>query len=183
MAVAIMAVLTGTSLPVEPCNSLTELATRLDFATISHGAARFDPAELETLNARILHQSNFSSLKERLEEFGVTNEKIWLALRDNISRLPQIADWLALITGPITPVVADEDREFIAKAKQLLPDEPWDETTWKNWTSALKKETGRKGKSLFLPLRLALTGRGDGPELKTLLLLMGRKGCLDRLSL
>jgi len=182
MAVALMAVLTGTSLPVEPYPSLDDLAPKLDFAAISHGAARYDPAELETLNARILHQSDFSTLKERLEAFGVNNEKIWLALRDNITRLPQIVEWLPLITGPVTPVIAEEDREFIATAKELLPAEPWDQSTWKNWTSALKKETGRKGRSLFLPLRLALTGRSDGPELKSLMSLMGRKGCLDRLS-
>ncbi len=182
MAVALMAVLTGTSLPVEPYPSLDDLAQKLDFGAISHGSARYDPAELEALNARILHQSDFSALKDRLATFGVGNEKIWLALRDNMSRLPQIAQWLPLITGPITPSIADEDRQFIAQAKELLPDEPWDESIWKNWTSALKKETGRKGKSLFMPLRLALTGRSEGPELKSLLPLMGRKGCLDRLS-
>ncbi len=183
MAVAIMAVLTGTSLPLEPYSSLDELAPKLDFGAISHGAARYDPAELETLNARILHQSDFSQLKDRLAPLGVTSEPVWLALRKNITRLPQIADWLPLINGPVTPIVAKEDREFIARAKELLPAEPWDDTTWKNWTGALKKETQRKGKSLFLPLRLALTGRPDGPELKSLLPLMGRKGCLDRLSL
>ncbi|VAW18532.1 Glutamyl-tRNA(Gln) synthetase [hydrothermal vent metagenome] len=182
MAVAIMAVLTGTSLPLAPCDSLDELAEKLDFGAISHGAARFDPAELEALNARILHQSDFSSLKERLQEFGVTEEKIWLALRNNISRLPQIADWLPLINGPVTPSIDENDRQFIEQAKQLLPPEPWDENVWKDWTSAIKKETGRKGKPLFMPLRQALTGRSDGPELKTLLPLMGRKECLDRLS-
>jgi len=182
MAVAVMAVLTGTSLPVEPYPSLDDLAQKLDFGAISHGAARFDAVELETLNARILHQSDFAALKERLGELGVTSEKIWLALRDNITRLPQIVEWLPLITGPITLSIADEDREFIATAKEMLPVEPWDESTWKNWTSALKKETGRKGKPLFMPLRLALTGRSDGPELKFLLPLMGRKECLDRLS-
>jgi glutamyl-tRNA synthetase len=63
----------------------------------------------------------------------------------------------------------------------MLPPEPWDETTWSTWTNALKGATGRKGKALFLPLRMALTGRHDGPELKSLLVLLGRKACLDRL--
>ena len=63
----------------------------------------------------------------------------------------------------------------------MLPEEPWDETTWAQWTNALKAATGRKGKALFLPLRMALTGRHDGPELKSLLVLLGRKACLDRL--
>ncbi|MEQ1771387.1 MAG: glutamate--tRNA ligase, partial [Devosia sp.] len=68
------------------------------------------------------------------------------------------------------------------KAGELLPAEPWDETTWSKWTDALKAETGRKGRSLFHPLRLALTGREDGPDLKSLLPLLGRRVCRDRLS-
>jgi glutamyl-tRNA synthetase len=81
----------------------------------------------------------------------------------------------------MTPVIADEDREFLATARELLPAEPFDETTWSAWTSALKARTGRKGRELFHPLRLALTGREQGPELKSLLPLLGRKACLDRL--
>ena len=182
MAVALMAVLTGTSLPVEPYEDLQSLAQKLDFSMISHGAARFDPAELEALNARILHQSDYEKLKPALDDLGVANEAEWLALRDNISRLPQIVNWLPLIKGPVTPVIADEDRAFITQAAALLPAEPWDGETWKRWTGALKEKSGRKGKQLFMPLRLALTGRSDGPELKSLLPLVGRKGCLDRLS-
>src|SRR6218665_2061194 len=80
-----------------------------------------------------------------------------------------------------TPETADAD--FLAKASELLPPEPWDEATWAQWTGALKEQSGRKGRSLFHPLRLALTGREDGPELKSLLPLLGRKVCRDRLSL
>ncbi|HHG90518.1 MAG TPA: glutamate--tRNA ligase [Devosia sp.] len=182
MAVAAMAVLTGTSLPVEVFADLDELAQKLDFSMISHGAARYDEAELETLNARILHQADFGVFAERLASLGVVSEDVWLALRNNITRLPQIAEWLDLIEGKITPRIADEDRAFIAEAAKLLPEEPWDQNTWKVWTDALKQVSGRKGKALFLPLRLALTGRPDGPELKNLLPLLGRKVCLDRLS-
>ena len=182
MAVAIMAVLTGTSLPVQPYDSLEELAEKLDFSMISHGAARYDPAELEALNARILHQTDFSTISARLAPLGVHSEAVWLALRDNITRLPGIVDWLPLIKGPIDPVIAPEDREFISLAASLLPPEPFDGQTWKTWTTQIKAESGRKGKSLFMPLRLALTGRQDGPELRSLLPLIGRKACLDRLS-
>ncbi len=182
LAVALMAVLTGTSLPVEPWNSLEDLAEKLDFSMISHGAARYDPAELETLNARILHRSDFENMRERLAGLGVNSEQVWLALRDNITRLPQISEWLRLITGPVVPEIAPDDAGFIRQAAALLPDEPWDEGTWKAWTGVLKEATGRKGKQLFLPLRLALTGRPDGPELKSLLPLIGRKECLARLS-
>ena len=181
MAVAIMASLTGTSLPIETYETLDEIANRLDFSMISHGAARFDPAELDNLNARLLHTLPYEGAVARLSAMGLEGEAMWLLLRDNLRKFDDIAEWAKLVTGPVDPVIAGEDRDFLALAKALLPPEPWDDTTWGEWTDALKKATGRKGKALFLPLRMALTGRQDGPELKSLLPLVGRKGCLDRL--
>ena len=148
---------------------------------ISHGSARFDPAELDTLNARILHAMPYEVAAPRLSSLGLEGEAMWMLLRENLVRFPDIVEWSKLLTGPVEAVVADEDREFLALAKALLPPEPWDDTTWSQWTNVLKSSTGRKGKNLFLPLRLALTGRPDGPELKSLLVLLGRKVCLDRL--
>ncbi|HEV7291980.1 MAG TPA: glutamate--tRNA ligase [Devosia sp.] len=181
LAIAIMATLTGTSLSVEPYASLDDIAARLDFSMISHGPARFDPAELDTLNARLLHAISFEQVQPRLAAVGLDSEALWLALRDNLIKFDDIAQWATLVSGPVEPVVAEEDREFLATARELLPPEPWTDQTWGEWTNALKAATGRKGKSLFLPLRLALTGRHDGPELKSLLPLVGRTACLDRL--
>jgi glutamyl-tRNA synthetase len=181
LAVAIMATLTGTSLSIAPYKSLDAIAEELDLSMISHGAARFDPAELDSLNARLLHAMSYEEALPRLSAMGLEGEAIWTLLRENLVRFNDIAEWSKLVTGPVEPVIADEDREFLALAKALLPPEPWDETTWGTWTNALKGATGRKGKALFLPLRMALTGRHDGPELKSLLVLLGRKACLDRL--
>ncbi|KKB81244.1 glutamyl-tRNA ligase [Devosia soli] len=181
LAVAVMATLTGTSLPIEPYKNLDAIAEKLDFSMISHGAARFDPVELDSLNARLLHAMPYEEAFPRLSSMGLEGEAIWNLLRENLVRFQDIAEWSKLVTGPIEPVIAEEDREFLALAKAMLPAEPWDETTWSTWTNALKGATGRKGKALFLPLRMALTGRHDGPELKSLLVLLGRKACLDRL--
>ncbi|MFC3704650.1 glutamate--tRNA ligase [Devosia honganensis] len=181
LAVAIVATLTGTSLPVEPYESLDAIAAKLDFSMISHGPARFDPGELDGLNARMLHAMPYEQAAPRLSALGLEGEAMWLLLRENLARFPDIAEWSKLLTGPVEPVVADEDREFLALARALLPPEPWDENTWSHWTETLKTATGRKGRALFLPLRLALTGRPDGPELRSLLVLLGRKACLDRL--
>ena len=181
LAIAIVATLTGTSLAVEPYENLDALAARLDFSMISHGAARFDPAELDTLNARLLHAMSYAEAAPRLSTMGLEGEAMWLLLRDNLARFGDIAEWAKLVTGPVEPVIAAEDREFLALARALLPPEPWDDATWAQWTDALKQATGRKGRALFAPLRLALTGRPDGPELKSLLVLLGRKACLDRL--
>lgn len=181
LAVAIVATLTGTSLAIEPYEGLDAIAARLDFSMISHGSARFDPIELDGLNARLLHAMPYAMAAPRLSAMGLEGEAMWTLLRDNLVRFGDIAEWSRLLTGPMEPVIANEDREFLALAKALLPPEPWDETTWGQWTERLKATTGRKGKALFLPLRLALTGRHDGPELKSLLVLLGRKVCLDRL--
>ena len=181
MAIAIMASITGTSLPIETYETLDEIANRLDFSMVSHGAARFDPAELDTLNARLLHAMPYEAVQGRLSSLGLEGEALWLLLRDNLTKFNDIVELSKLVTGPIEPIIADEDRDFLALAKAMLPEEPWEETTWSHWTGALKTATGRKGKALFLPLRMALTGRHDGPELKSLLPLVGRKACLDRL--
>jgi glutamyl-tRNA synthetase len=181
LAIAIMASITGTSLPIEPYGSLDEIAEKLDFSMISHGPARFDPAELDGLNARLLHAMPYAEALPRLTSLGLEGEAMWLLLRDNLGKFGDIAELSKLVTGPVEPVIADEDRDFLALAKAVLPAEPWDDQTWGEWTNALKAGTGRKGKALFLPLRMALTGRHDGPELKSLLPLVGRKACLDRL--
>lgn len=181
LAIAIMASITGTSLPIEAYGSLEDIAAKLDFAMISHGAARFDPVELDNLNARILHAMSFAEAAPRLAAYGVDNEAVWNLLRENLRKFADIAEWSKLVTGPVEPVIAEEDREFLVAARELLPAEPWSLETWGQWTDALKSASGRKGKGLFLPLRMALTGRNDGPELKSLLPLVGRKACLDRL--
>ncbi|SFZ81833.1 glutamyl-tRNA synthetase [Devosia enhydra] len=182
LAVALVAVLTGTSLPVAPQPSLAALAEIFDLAMVSHGPARFDPAELDSLNARLLHETGFDALRDRLAAHGVANEPMWLALRGNVARLGDVAELARLVTGPVTPVIADEDRAFMAAAREALPEEPWDDGVWDRWIAAVKSATGRKGRGLFMPLRLALTGRDDGPELRSLLPLLGRRACLDRLS-
>ncbi|WP_417580570.1 glutamate--tRNA ligase [Pelagibacterium sp.] len=182
LAVAIMAAITGTSLPVEPYGSLDAIAEKLEFSMISHGSARFDPAELETLNARIVHAMDFATVRERLGSLGGLTEAAWLALRDNISRLSQLVPLYEDVVLNARAVVADEDKDFIAIARETLPPEPWDETTWGHWTSVLKEKSDRKGKRLFLPLRLALTGKSEGPELKALLPVLGRTVSLARLS-
>jgi len=182
MAVAIMASMTGTSLPLEPHVSLEDIAQKLTFSVISHGPARFAPSEMDALNARIVHTLSYEDVRTRLASLNLDRAELWDALRENLAKFHDIVAWSTLVLGPVTPQITDENREFIKQAAEALPAEPWDESTWGVWTKAVKQVSGRKGKELFHPLRMALTGRGDGPELKTLLPLLGRKVCQDRLS-
>ena len=182
LAVAIMAVLTGTSLPIEPYPSLDAIAEKLELSMISHGPARFDPSELDSLNARILHNMPFEAARPRLAALGLDDEQLWLGLRGNLKLFGEISELSRLVRGPVLPQVAAEDREYIQLAHELLPPEPWDERTFASWTTELKQRSGRKGRALFEPLRLALTGRHDGPDLKSLLPLIRRQEAENRLA-
>ena len=102
-------------------------------------------------------------------------------IRQNLRKFSDIEPWAKVLAGELHSHPT-EVKAFLADALELLPPEPWDETTWSQWTTALKQKSGRKGRDLFHPLRLALTGREDGPDFKSLLPLLGRKVCRDRLS-
>ena len=166
----------GTSDPVEPRLSLGELAQEFDFAKIGRAPAHFVPEELTALNAKLLHITPYSAVAARVPE----GEAFWDAIRPNLTRLGEAGEMARLISGPVRPQI--EDAGLAAKAASLLPPEPWDEGTWGVWTKAVASETGAKGRGLFHPLRLALTGLEHGPELKKLLPLIGRDRVLARLK-
>jgi len=183
LAVAAAAVLTGSSVALHPVGSLEELVACLDLGELSRTVARFDPADLAALSARTLHGLSFEAVRERLEVHDIIGYKaqpFWLATRGNLTAFLDVVDWWRVVEGEISPVV--EDAEFLAAARENLPGEPWDENAWTVWTGTLKKVTGCKGKALFHPLRLALTGRENGPELAALLPLIGKAKAAARLS-
>ncbi|KZL17793.1 Glutamate--tRNA ligase 1 [Pseudovibrio axinellae] len=183
MAVCSLAVLTGTSHAVEPAKTMEGLADMLDFTGISKSAAKFDPDDVGHLTAKLVHGMSFAEVAERLKSDGVAgDEKFWNVVKENCSTVNDAKKWWELVVGSVTPEIADEDKEFVSQAKALLPQEPWDETTWGEWTKAVKGETGRKGKGLFMPLRKAITGLAHGPDLKNMLPFIGREKTLDRLS-
>jgi glutamyl-tRNA synthetase len=178
MAVASYLAKIGTSDPVEPRLSLGELAEEFDFAKIGRAPAHFVPEELMALNAKLLHILPYSAVAGRMA--AISGEAFWDAIKSNLTKLSDVQEMARLVTGPVTPVI--EDAGLAAKAAVLLPAEPWDEGTWGLWTKAVSAETGAKGRGLFHPLRLALTGLEHGPELKKLLPLIGRDRSLARLE-
>jgi glutamyl-tRNA synthetase len=180
-AVASLAVLVGSAESVRPIADLGELARLIDFDHISRAPAKFDEHELEQLNARLIHEMPYEAVRERLVALGAdAGEAFWAAVRGNLTKVADAAQWAQVVNGPVTPVI--EDRAFIDAAIQALPPAPWDATTWKAWTEAVKQATGLKGKALFLPLRLALTGLEHGPELAALLPLIGPERARARLA-
>lgn len=183
LAIASAAVLIGTSYAIEPTESLDALAAKIDFEKISHGPARFDPAELDGLTAKLLHHASFASVVERLKALGVGGgEKFWLAVRGNLTRLADAKLWWEVASSPLAPEITDADREFCKFAETLLPAEPWSDKVWDEWLAAIKPAANRKGRELFHPLRLALTARENGPELRALLPFIGRARASARLK-
>lgn len=171
----------GTSDPVEPMTDAASLLDGFDFSRFGRAPARFDEAELTALNQRIVHMLDYDAVKGRLPD--AMDEAAWTAIRPNLETVGQAADWWAVVTGPLAaPGLESEDRVFVAQAADVLAGLPWNDSVWKDLTTALKDQTGRKGKALFLPLRLALTGREHGPDMAALLPLIGRDAALARLA-
>lgn len=182
-AVATLAALIGTSSTIEPKKNLEELAAEFSPGKVSRSPARFDLAELDSLNARLLHETSFSAISGRLTDLGVGGgEPFWLAVRGNCGKLLDALDWWRTVTQQIEAPDLGSEKSFLDAAIALLPEEPWDEATFSVWTKALKAETGQRGRALFMPLRLALTGFDHGPELAKILPFIGRKDTLVRLA-
>lgn len=170
----------GTSQPVEAVHDPATLADGFDLATFGRAPARFSWDDVALVNARLLHDSDHAELADRLPD-AITPDR-WAALRGNIERIDEAADWVPVFDGEIpAPDLDDNDRAFLARAATFAGDVDWDEDSWSTLTTRLKEATGRKGRALFLPLRLALTGRTSGPEMASLLPLIDKPRALRRL--
>jgi glutamyl-tRNA synthetase len=171
----------GTSDPIEPRTSLDALASEFAFEKFGRALAHFDPAELTLLNGKLLHLLPYEAVAPRLAALGIGGgEAFWNAVRPNLETLGDAREWWTVVDGLIAPLL--ENTVVTDAAAALAPPEPWDETTWSTLTKAVSEATATKGRALFHPLRLALTARGEGPELKKLLPLIGRAKAVARLK-
>jgi glutamyl-tRNA synthetase len=188
LAVAAAAVLVGSADAIEPVADLGVLAAKLDFSRISHGSARFDPKDLDALTARTLHAMPFELASPRLSALGIeADAAFWEAVRGNLSHFQDASIWWRVVHETMESSLAGPELETGKKAAEYLPPAPWNSAAWdkKNWDAfieTLKTATGRKGRELFHPLRIALTGRENGPELRVLLPLIGYERALARLK-
>ena len=169
----------GTADPVVPLAAMQEIVDGFDLSRFGRATAKFDPAELAQVNARIVQQLDFDAVAERLSGLGVEGgEPFWMAVRDNLSTVVEAGEWWQVCTTPAQPVI--EAANVTDAAAELLPDEV-SADIWQGWTKAVAEATGAKGRGLFMPLRLALTGREKGPEIAPLLPFIGRDRILARL--
>jgi glutamyl-tRNA synthetase len=171
----------GSSQPVTLAGSLDEIAEGFDLTQFGAAPTKFDEADLWPLTAHVLQGMDASEMAEELAALGVPDAlaaDVWEVARANITRRAELAEWWQLFRDGAKPMVADEDREFVAEAFAMLPDPPYGPETWADWTNAVKEATGRKGKALFMPLRHAVTGRQKGPEMADVMRLLQKKPTL-----
>ncbi len=165
----------GSSEPVEVRVTVQEVVDGFDLASFGAPPTKFDEADLKPLSAKVLAQTELTGISGTLDAIGIPPDQqdaFWTAIRENVSSRAEISKWWALCADGATAAVGADDLEFVEQAIGLLPARPWSQDTWSTWTNAVKDATGRKGKSLFKPLRFALTGQETGPEMSLLMPLL-----------
>mgnify|MGYP001328243719 FL=1 len=178
----------GTPDPVEAHTEMAPIVAGFDLTRLGRAPARFDPAELQRLNVKLLQSLPYEKVADKLSSLGIncddmqTGTFFWETVKGNIDKLEDAVALWQIIQGPVESLIDPEDRDYLDTAMNCLPIEPWDETSWSQWTTELKQSTGRKGKELFMPLRKALTGQAHGPEMQNLLLLIGPTHVKNRLK-
>ncbi|HVL78122.1 MAG TPA: glutamate--tRNA ligase, partial [Sphingomicrobium sp.] len=119
--------------------------------------------------------------RDRLPE--AIGEAEWQLLRPNLARVIEAEQWLPILDGDIDPPpLSHDDRALVREAATIAERLDWADSPWNALSDTLKKTTGRKGRALFMPLRLALTGRESGPEMAALLDRIGKERSVGRLA-
>ncbi len=185
MAIVNLLAQIGTSDALKIYTNFDELVSSFSFEKFSKSAMNYDISELTTINQKLIQSFDFATIEARLKEIGISekiSEKFWNGLKLNISFLHEIKEWIAICNHEFRFENKEADREFLREALGLLPADTTDENCWNLWLEKIKGSTTRKGKELFMPIRLALTGKEHGPELKLLVNLIKREEILARLA-
>ncbi len=175
----------GTSDSIKIYKNIDEIIANFDFAKFSKSATKYDISEVAIINQKLLQIIDFSEVKVRLKEIGIETEiteKFWNSVKPNLNILGDVKDWIEICLTEFRYANKKEDKEFLKEISKLLPENTEDENCWNEWLSKIKENTDRKGKNLFMPIRLALSGKEHGPELKFLVNLISREEIIKRLT-
>ena len=181
MAISSLLSKVGTSDAIDIFKNINQIIDDFDINKFGKSKPKFDKVELLNLNAKFFQLTNFNDISNQLNtlDFEITTE-FWNLIKGNINTFNDIKFWWDIVYGKIKTI--NDDHEFTHLALKTLPNDSFDKNTWSTWTSLLMKESGRKGKDLFKPLRLCLTGQNNGPEMANLVLTMGRQKIVERLN-
>jgi glutamyl-tRNA synthetase len=181
MAISSLLSKVGTSDPVEIKKEIETIILYFDINKFGKSKSKFDKNELSILNSKIYQLIDFEEINEDLNKMNISiTKEFWNLIRGNIALLKNVKDWWDICFGTIDSII--ENQDFLDLALEVLPIDQFNETTWSTWTKTISQETGKKGKELYMPLRLCLTGQNKGPEMADLILMMGRDKVIKRLS-
>ena len=172
----------GTSDPIVVHTKMQDLIDAFDITKFSQAPTQFNIDDVVKLNPKVLHRMSFSDVENRLRDLNITSPDLWNFISGNVEKFSDVKKWIKICRQNIIPVIDESNKEFIKVALSVFPNGEIDQDTWETWITNIKKNTNRKSKDIFIPLRLALTGISTGPELAKLLPLLGRTEIIRRLS-
>ena len=172
----------GTSKNLSKEKNIDKLVNNFNIDNLASSSPKFSISVLKLLNKDLLQSYDFSDTKKKFIDLNIkdASEDFWIFIKNNINYFSESLDWIKVINS--TEIYIQEPNDYLNAAAELLPEDPYDETTWDVWTDLIKNKTGKKGKELFMPIRFALTGREKGPELKYLLPLLTKEHILKKLG-
>ena len=171
----------GTSSNISSETDVTKLINNYNISNISNSSPKFSIEVLKLLNKEILQKYTYSDVKNKFLDLGIhADNDFWIFVKNNINFFSECLEWYNIIKAEKSFYA--EDKEFLKDAADLLPKEPYTIDSWDEWILEINKKTGKKGKDLFMPLRMALTGKAKGPELKFLLPLLTKNNIMKKLG-
>ena len=180
MAILSLLAKLGTSDSVEAHSKIEDLVASFSFDKIGRAPARFNPEDVYRLDAQLLHKADYADVAPKLSAIDADlGETFWNMIKGNLNKLSDAKIWAQVVKEPITPIIDDAD--FANAAAKLMPTGEFDENSWKAFTEAVKTETGKKGRDLFMPLRQALTAQEHGPDMASMFVFIGREKAVARL--
>ena len=181
LAICAMLAKMGTSDPIEPKHSLNQLIEEFDFSKFGKSSPKFDLHELEMISRKTLHLLPFEDIEKKIN--GISRE-VWKVCGGNIEKIEDLHYWQNLLFETsdfkFTPF-GKSDKEVLTAAIETMPSN-FSENSWHEWAKEITLKTNIKGKPLFMTLRLALTGKDKGPEMKDFICLLSYQIIIKRLQ-
>lgn len=174
----------GTSESAKIYKNFDQLIANFDLSKFSKSSTNYDISELAHINQKLLQILDLSDVTARLAEIGAPeiDENFFNVMKQNINFLSEIKDWWKICKEEFVCTNEAANKDFLKESAELLPQDTKDINCWSIWLEKIKEKTGRKGKELFMPIRLALSGKEHGPELKFLVNFIEREEILKRLK-
>ena len=172
----------GTSKNLSKEKNKKILSSNFNIKNLAKSPPKFSKKIITNLNKEILQSYNYSEIKTKFEDLKLSNasKDFWTFIKNNINYFHEAYDWWKVIYSD--EVYPTKEQDYLNIAAKLLPNDPFNNSTWQEWTSKINRKTGRLGRDLYMPLRMALTGQNKGPELKFLMPLLNKQQVLKKLS-